>query len=57
MEPIKTVVAQCAPPHCKCPTIDIFDNYVIIKDDYRGEVILTFDQFESLYEGFKELLK
>jgi len=51
-------ISSCAPPSCSCPTADLLieERRMIIKDDFKGECILTFDEFEILYKRFKEYI-
>ena len=47
---------SCAPPACSCPIAEMDDNerQIAIKDDYGGEVIMSYEEFTRLARQFLE---
>ncbi|MFP4539404.1 MAG: hypothetical protein ACLFNN_00525 [Candidatus Paceibacterota bacterium] len=51
-KPESGVFSLCGGGHC-CPTVDFTDpNYVILEDDFGGQVKITWDQWSELKRSF-----
>lgn len=48
MKAVKTVKACCRKEGC--PTATLFDGTVMISDDFGGQVLLSEEEFSSLYK-------
>lgn len=51
-------ISCCAPPRCACPKMLLDDEkqIICIRDDYKGEVFMTFNEFGILSKQFEAYL-
>lgn len=52
-------IVLCAPPRCSCPELHYNREAqnLLLKDDYNGSVLLTFQEMQILIDKFKDIYK